>query len=207
MSGRWGIGYRIDATKDMNLDYDVDYFIEQLRTIKGDPGWIIVNLSGPATEGDVYLSYNPTLWEIGNVNAVPGPDDRDLFWELLTKIKGEGLKVIAYMATQGPALLKAGVATAHDWNGTHSPAYENWIANCTATYGNASDASLMLHYANKIVLYYSELYGEDLDGWWFDQCNFGNRTAITEAVRAGNPNAVLALNYGQKVPLTVNNPG
>ena len=106
MSGRWGIGYRIGATKDMNLYYDVDAFIEQLRTIGGDPGWIIINLSGPALDGDVYLTYNPTLWEIGNVHATPGPNDRDLFGEILKKVKAEGLKVIAYMATQGPGMCK-----------------------------------------------------------------------------------------------------
>lgn len=46
-----------------------------------------------------------------------------------------------------------------------------------------------------------------MDGWWFDHAKFGNRTAITEAVRAGNPKAMMALNYGQKVPLIVNSPG
>ena len=101
MSGRWGIGYRISTEAKMWDTYDVSAFIDQLRTIKGDPGWIIVNLSGPAHGGDVYLSHHPLLWSLGNTDATPEPGGRDLFQELADAIHAEGLKVIAYMAAQG----------------------------------------------------------------------------------------------------------
>jgi hypothetical protein len=101
MSGRWGIGYRIQTDAPTWDTYDVNAFISQLRTIKGNPGWIIVNLSGPAHGGDVYLSHHPLLWSLNNTDATPSPTGRDLFKELLDAIHGEGLKVIAYMAGQG----------------------------------------------------------------------------------------------------------
>ena len=104
MSCQWGIGYRIHAIPSMIASYDVGAFIEQLRTIEGSPGYVIVNLSGPAHGGDVYLAHNPTLWSLGNTLATPGPDGRDLFGELLAAIHNEGMKVIAYMAAQGKFL-------------------------------------------------------------------------------------------------------
>lgn len=33
-----------------------------------------------------------------------------------------------------------------------------------------------------------------------------NRAAVEAACRLGNPDAVVAMNFGQKVPLRVNNP-
>ena len=101
MSGRWGIGYRIGVDEPTWTTYSVSAFINQLRTIKGNPGWIIVNLSGPAHGGDIYFAHHPLLWNLNNTQATPGPTGRDLFQELLDAIHGEGLKVIAYMAGQG----------------------------------------------------------------------------------------------------------
>jgi hypothetical protein len=101
MSGRWGIGYRIEVDEPTWTTYSVTAFINQLRTIKGNPGWVIVNLSGPANAADVYFAHHPLLWSLNNTKATPGPTGRDLFQELLDAIHGEGLKVIAYMAGQG----------------------------------------------------------------------------------------------------------
>ena len=111
MSGRWGIGYRIHTNAPSWNTYNVQAFIDQLRTIKGDPGWIILNLSGPAHGGDIYLSHHPLLWSLGNTEATPELGGRDLFRELLDAIHGEGLKVIAYMAGQGKWLVLAQLQT------------------------------------------------------------------------------------------------
>jgi hypothetical protein len=73
MSGRWGIGYRIEVDEPTWTTYNVTAFINQLRTIKGKPGWIIVNLSGPANGADVYFAHHPLLWSLNNTKATPGP--------------------------------------------------------------------------------------------------------------------------------------
>jgi hypothetical protein len=228
MSGKWGVGYRIHATPQYWNSYNVGAFIEQLKTIRGNPSWVIVNLSGPAHGGDVYLSHNPLLWSLGNTSATPGPDAPDLFLDLISRIRNEtGLKVIVYMAGQGPALLKLTkhainrapyepsdhpLRQAHDWDKTlvTSPARDRWLAYVVKEYDCedplADDFAIAKKaYAEKIVSYYAQKYGTAVDGWWFDQGWDTDPALLAAACHSGNPDAVFGVNRGPKVPLQVNN--
>ena len=60
-------------------------------------------------------------------------------------------------------------------------------------------------YAEQILGYYATKFGTNIDGWWFDQGRYADRELMEAACRAGNPNAVIAINSGVKVPLSVNN--
>ena len=44
-------------------------------------------------------------------------------------------------------------------------------------------------------------------GWWFDHSSTGDVALLSSVLRSANPNAVLAFNDGQKVPLKNNHPG
>jgi hypothetical protein len=221
MSGKWGIGYRLQVDAYVWENYNVTAFIEQLRTIKGNPSWIIVNLSGPAHGGDIYLAHHPLLWSLGNTAATPEPGGRDLFRELLDAIHAEGLKVITYMAGQGPCLLKLNDINnkrleeepfqhAHDYNYTSkiSPSLDQWRTYVTETYGDPDAnnwANCKKAYVVDILQYYADRYGSDIDGWWFDQGKFVDIPMLEAQVRSSNPNASLAINNGLKIPLQVNN--
>lgn len=65
----------------------------------------------------------------------------------------------------GPALLKVGVTKAHDWNGANSPAYDRWVKYVETKYGSATDSDFHKAYATDIVEYYSNKYGDQVDGW------------------------------------------
>jgi hypothetical protein len=248
MQGNWGVGFRTDAAASSWNTFNVTQFIEQLRSMPGKPSWVIVNLSGASHSGDRYISYHELLLDgLGNANATPERDGRDLFKELADAIHGEGLKIIAYMAAQGPALLKltkkyhdrilqnqthaeavAGTLShAYDWNPETltSPARDKWLQYVSVKYdcdpleyttfnwddnrvnGAYSYTCAKQAYAEEIVKYYSNKFGSDIDGYWFDQGLYANGALIEAACHEGNPNAVVAFNNGVKVPLKVNNPG
>jgi hypothetical protein len=78
----------------------------------------------------------------------------------------------------------------------------------TETYGDPDEndwQNCKTAYVEQIVGYYATKYGADIDGWWFDQGRYIDRPLLEKACHEGNPNAVIAINNGQKVPLQVNN--
>lgn len=180
MSGGWGIGFRIDASPQYWEQWDVEATMKQFRAIKGNPGWVIINLSGPAHGGDIYLTHHPVIWALSNgtTAACPPPDDPDknLFKKLLEAFKAEGFKVIVYMAGQGPGLLKLWhkntLQHAHDWDGAGSLSLDRWRQYVTENYGDPDAfidghqyANMKNAYAKEIVEYYSTMYGTQIDGW------------------------------------------
>ena len=109
MSGQWGIGFRIDADAKTNIEnYDVNTLVSQVQSV-GGVSYVLFNLSD-AAHGDAYLAPHSVLTAI-TPSATPN-NDRDLFQELLDGFEAAGIKVIAYMASQGPAMLKHGAGTA-----------------------------------------------------------------------------------------------
>eukprot|EP00729_Bicosta_minor_P007780 gene7780-25666_t len=154
MSGRWGIGLRIGVDFKgyfPGLDYyNVDALVGSFLRIPGNPAWIIINLSD-AAHGDAYAAPHSVLDAMfpvgtcdGCVKTSPFNNDghyfgnrgRDLFGEILVKFKAKGIKVIAYMATQGPAMLKHGCKSSFDKVGNcQSAIMTKWKAHVQTTYG------------------------------------------------------------------------
>lgn len=91
---------------------------------------------------------------------------------------------------------------AHDFNGTASPALDNWVEYVETTYGtrpDGDDSHFYEAYATDIVAYYANKFGSQIDGWWFDQGTSCDRALLEAACHGANPDSVVALNYGQKV--------
>ena len=133
MEGQYGIGFRINAdNKELLENFQVTPFVESITDIPG-VSYVIMNLSDPAY-GDNYIAPHPILDAINdgldpftgqpNANYVDNPVDpsptsgRDLFGELATAFDAAGVRVIAYMATQGPMAIKHGPSanTLYDWD-------------------------------------------------------------------------------------------
>ena len=229
MRGGFGVGFNYRAGDESKSFSDVGTFdvqaaVDQVASIDG-VGWVLFNLTSTAF-GDRLLAPLPLLEEV-NPLAVPS---RDLFGELVDAYQAKGIRVIAYVATQGPAMLKHGAEKANDYDGT--------IANstCKKTRPETGDADKTVYcsramnrwrdkvlelykgkgslhskfekaMAEKIIRPLSIRYGDKIDGWWFDHADYGHIPRLRAAALAGNANAVIAFNQGQKIPLTNNNPG
>jgi len=224
MSGGFGIGLRIHADRkdlfpggftggfEQYEHYNVATLVNQIKTVK-NVRWVIINLSQGAF-GDIYLAPHSVL---SNITPAAIPNGaRDLFGELLDAFNAADIKVIAYAAGQGPAMLKHGAQRAFDRVPTGctglsctSQAMDNWKAWVRENYGIEDITSTIYKtaYANDIIKEFAKRYKKKLAGWWFDQGPDTNIPLLKEVVTEQNPCAVFAVNDGQKVPLKNNNPG
>ena len=183
MSGKWGISWRFEAGNTKNMrEYNVTNLVEQVQGING-LSYVLFGLSRGAS-GDRYIAPHSVLSEL-NPGCCP---DRDLFEELATAFQAVGLKVLVYMATEGPAKLKHGKEKAYDWNGVTAPSVDNWYAYVKKRYGNKSLLSLKRAYADVIVKEYAERYGTLIDGWWFDHASYGHMRLIHDYCFEANEN-------------------
>jgi len=190
-------------------------FVSQIISVDG-VRWVTINLSQGAF-GDQYMAPHSVLTNL-DPGSTPPADGTDPFEMLATALQDAGLKVIAYMAAQGPAMLKHKGNKAYDrgeysgnnlYNATCdcTPAMKRWEEYVNYATGASDYDALKNAYADIIVGEYAERYGDKIDGWWFDQATYANVTRINENVKAHNANAVTAYSEGTKIPLTNNNPG
>lgn len=216
MSGGWGIGFRFRADDKVDMDsWDAEILADQIAEMPG-VSYVIFNLSD-AAHGDAYIAPHSVL-SVLTPGATPTSPDadpmngRDLFMDMAVAFQARGIKVIAYCATQGPAMLKHGAEKAfdsvedNDGNYT-SVAMDNWATYITQEYGNTTDETYKEAYAEVIIDEYAKRYGTLIDGWWFDHASHGNIPLLHQTVTAYNPDTVIAFNDGQKIPLINNNPG
>jgi hypothetical protein len=193
MSGKWGIGWRISGGSSKYAQgLDVNRLVEQVKTIPG-MSYVLFNLSNGA-DGSKYTAPHSVLSKVD-----PGScSERDLFGELATAFQAEGYKVLAYMATEGPAKLKHGPD-----HGRGPQSVANWNAWVKGKYGSGAVDILKKAYAEVIVREFAQRYGTKIDGWWFDHASFGNIELIHREITQANPNAVISFNCG-KLGITEN---
>ncbi|MDT8391421.1 MAG: hypothetical protein RRC34_13030 [Lentisphaeria bacterium] len=143
-------------------------------------GWLIF----PFGHGEgLFCSPNAYLEEI-----VPGRcSKRDLFKEIAENLTPRGIRVLAYM--------------------TSTPCGDEMIEGFDWDRDPSDKSEFQKRYAG-VVRRWSEQMGSQISGWWFDCAYSGPRTKFTwdcsrfegsgwgEAVRAGNPDSVYALNPG-----------
>jgi hypothetical protein len=162
--------------------------------------------SEPAFNGSVGDFYRAPHSVLTDLNPGSTPPTRDLFLELAAAVEAADLQLIAYVATQGPAMLKHGAERANDFDGEGSQAMTNWSAHVLAQYGSDDEDALKQAFAEIVIDEYAARYGTLIDGWWFDHAGFGDMPRLHDAVTAHNPEAAAAFNDGQKVPLVSNHP-
>jgi len=244
MAGNHGISIRITGgTNYGTVLYDVDAFVLELedKLLSYGVKWVIVTLS-TSYYGDRYLGQHSFLttnlpgstpkeydngWD-GSITDLSTLPDRDIFGEFVDRLDGINVKVIAYMAAQGPALLISGETKAYDYMdnspyvdsfdrcpsltgtpapfGACAPSVHLWKAHVAERYfGSKSDATLRKAFAAIIVGEYAERYKQKLAGFFFDNGEVADIPAIYEVVQESIPHAAVTFNKGQRLPLTNNN--
>jgi len=196
---------------------------------------ILTNLNRGSTPRQTQdINDLPDWYKIGGSDfEIEKYPEREVFAEIANALHENGFKVIAYMAAQGPTFLKHGETKAYDYNnsslyvnsvtecdaltngtildGTCAPSVRKWKNHVKDIYGDDNDLILQKAYAELIVNEYANKFdGKDgnalIDGWWFDQGSYMNISLVHEIIMKANPDAVIAFNKGQKVPLRNNNP-
>ena len=183
-SGTWGVrilhptAYDKSKTPTAKVNaenFDIPTFmaqIDQLTTLNH----VMINISR-GHQSSWYSSPYPEMEAIMGSDLFP---ERDLFGELLDSLKSRGLKVLVYFSITG---MDKGYLTADQMN--------TWNAYL-ATAGLSHKEGVA-----KILEYYSLKFGEKIDGWWVDRVNSSytdeDHLLFATALRAGNPNAMLAM--------------
>ena len=164
--------------------------------------------SNPEGVASLYVSSRQA--DNNNNNNNNNIDHRiDLWGEVASALHAHGIACIAYVATQGPAMLKHGPTKAYDYDATTgtAPSIQRWHDHVHQQYGNDTIETLQYAFCDIIIQYYAQRYGHLVDGWWFDHAHFGNVPLLHDMVKKYNPHTVVAFNRGRKVPLHNNNPG
>ena len=195
MSGEFGVGWTISFHNPNIVNWDVSTTVNQVKSIPGVK-YVLFNLSQGAF-GDRYLAPHSVLSSI-TPGSTPN-SGRDLFKELAEGFKAEGIKVIAYMACQGPAMLKHGAEYAYDkkfingqWT---SQAMNNWADHVRGIYGNTSEFTYKRAYADIIFKEYAKRYRTLVDGWWLDNgSDTHDAQRLYNIAKTYNPNTVVASN-------------
>lgn len=195
MSGKYGIMVHflshingIDGTKKLSPDemaeaFDVKKFASQVQ--KMGASWVIFPF-GQNT--GYYWSENPVIEEL-----IPGRcTKRDLMSEIADELTARNIRLIAYIPSEADAQAED-IRTAFGWD-------------------LSSDKKVFMERYTRILKYYAEKLGKRLSGWWFDGCYDAkekaflrthdwsndrfNREEWFAAAKAGNPDAVIAMNPG-----------
>jgi hypothetical protein len=176
--GKWGVRMSIPSAQwnDQLLAFDVDAFAEQIAQLTS-ASHVMVNVTHPANSC-FYTGPHPALAKLMGDGSFP---KRDLLGEVLDAIHATGKKALVYFACEGFY---------------HSSATRrmnaDWAALLKSKKMGPWDGTRQL-----ILQHYAEKYGAKIDGWWFDGARHiseKERILWKEAVRATNPNTIVAFN-------------
>ena len=134
-----------------------------------------------------------------------GTSNRDLVLDVHAALAKRGLRLMLYWTCDGPAL----DSQAHEGLGWPELASADCpFSNCSAGLCECEVPQAFLSRWPAVLREYAVRYGDKVSGWWIDGCfrrPYGyNETSLKpyhDAVRAGNPHAILALNNGVHHPI------
>ncbi|MFC5051804.1 hypothetical protein ACFPK9_14465 [Rubritalea spongiae] len=190
--GTWGVrilaptAYDKSKTPDASVNaenFDIDYFMSQIDQLSS-VDHVMINI-GRGHQASWYSSPCPEL------SAIMGEDlfaERDLCGELAAALHARGIKVLVYFSVTGmdrAYLTKEQMNTWKSYLTTKGLTHREGVA--------------------QIMEYYSLKFGNKVDGWWVDRVNksfsHDDHLLFASALRAGNPNAIIAMHKRVGAPV------
>jgi hypothetical protein len=203
---RWGIfihylGRNNETADQWNAEinqFNIPGLINQLKEL--NPGYLIFTIGQIS---GCYCSPNATYDSIVGISPSKC-SKRDLIFELGQAVTAAGMRFLVYFPSDAPRDDK--VATKQlGWVFPKS-SWEKW-ARWIKTPKN-------VHFQQNweaIIREYSLRWGKLVSGWWIDGCYYAdsmyrkkispNFASFAAAIRAGNPDSIIAFNPGVKVPI------
>ena len=132
---------------------------------------------------------------------------RDLISDLHAALNPRGIKLVVYLPSGAPAQ-DAGACRALGWEWGYDAPWPQILP------GRQTSNRLAGFQRNweSVVREWSLRWGRKIAGWWIDGCYFAdamyrhpeapNFQSLADALRAGNPDALLAFNPGVRLPLS-----
>lgn len=132
---------------------------------------------------------------------------RDLFSDLAEALRPHKIRLMAYLPSGAPATDKiACEKLGWEWG------YEgNWPGGYCENLRTGKRLEPFQHKWEAVCREWSERWGENCWGWWIDGCYFAqemyrnprgpNFATFAAALRAGNPDSLVAFNPGQEFPV------
>ncbi len=131
---------------------------------------------------------------------------RDLPADLATAFAPHGIRLLLYLPSGAPTLDKVACEKL-EWQWGFEGGWPTWAENLRT--GERQEAFQRNWEA--VVREWAERWGRNVWGWWIDGCYFAdemyrnpkapNFRSFAEALKAGNPEALVAFNPGQKFPI------
>lgn len=190
--GTWGVRILLPTAYDINENvnaenFDVGLFmkqIDQLTTITH----VNINI-GRGHQASWYASPYPEMEAIMGNDLFP---KRDFFGEVVDALVARGLKVMVYFSKTG---MDGGYLSNDQMK----------------TWNNYLTSKGMTHYEGvaQILKYYAVKYGDKIDGWWIDRAasmTTDQHKLYASAIRAGNPDAMIAFHVKTGMPIRQGTP-
>lgn len=195
-SGSWGVRILLPTAYDKSKtpeaavnaeNFDIDAFLEQIDPLTSI-NHVMINI-GRGHQASWYSSPYPEMAAIMGDDLFP---KRDFFGEMADALKSRGLNVLVYFSGTGMDKGYLSAEQMQTWNA--------YLASAGMTHPEG---------VAQIMEYYSLKFGEKIDGWWVDRVSNiqdEDRKRYAGALRAGNPNAMVAMHRKVGYPMLQGTP-
>lgn len=204
MSGAWGVRFPISGGTDLDekvangCNYTMGLSqIDSLKTI----GYVITNFTKNATGFYFTLRDNPYVDVASEIHPdlVPSLANEKIILDALKTFKKKGLKVILYLAGDGPA---ARVIRGHNpkLNTERADYFAGWENYYNTNHGGDEGAAWRL-----LCKGYAERFKGLVDGYWIDHVRMlpGNKTDFVNMLKSVDSTLAITVNDGKNyVPNT-----
>lgn len=179
--------------------FDVPGLVSQLVRVGAPCFWLTIGQNSGH-----YLAPNPTYDALTGI-APSKCSRRDLVTELAAALAVHDIPLCVYLPSGAPAADPVAVERL-EWAWGYEGSWPAW--------GTPRTGARLAPFQRKweaIIRYWSRRWGPRVKGWWIDGCYFAdemyrhpdapNFASLAAALKAGNPEAIVAFNPGVKVPV------
>jgi len=203
----WGVFTHYLANKDTSAEewnkqvnnFDVKTLSEQLKFVGAKYYFITIGQNSGH-----YCAPNSTYDDI--VGIKPSKcSNRDLIAALYEALNPKGIRLLVYLPSGAPAAEKAAMERL-EWEWGFEGDWPSW--------SNKRTGKRLVSFQKKweaVIREWSLRWGNKICGWWLDGCYFAdemyrhkespNFESFAKALKAGNPDSIVAFNPGVKVPV------